>query len=65
MARSVVGLARAVGADEAHQLALLDDEVDALHGADAAVVDLDLLQCEQGHQGLTDAKDVGNADERR
>ena len=37
------GLARAVGADQADQLALVDLEVDALHGADAAVAHLEVL----------------------
>ena len=45
------GLARAVGADEAHELALLDLEVDALHGADAAVGHLELLDGKEAHSG--------------
>ncbi len=45
-------LARAVGADEAHQLTRLDGDVDALHGADTAVGDLQSLEGKQHHAAL-------------
>ena len=46
------GLPRAVGADQAHELALLDLQVDALHGADTAVGDLQSLEGKQHHAAL-------------
>jgi hypothetical protein len=43
------GLACAVGADEAHQLAVLDLQVDALDGADSTVGDLQSLETQEAH----------------
>src|SRR5215211_2534914 len=40
-------LARAVGADQAHELALVDGEVDAADGLDAAIRDVQLAELEQ------------------
>jgi len=45
------GLARAVGADEADQLAGLDGEVHAFHGANAAVGNLQRFEGEEAHAG--------------
>src|SRR4029453_11291851 len=47
------GLARAVGAEEAEQLALLDREADAVQGRDGAVAlaEIEHLQQRGGHGG--------------
>jgi hypothetical protein len=45
------GLPRAVGAYQAHELALFHLQVDALHGADAAVGYLELLDRQEAHCG--------------
>ena len=47
------GLARAVGADEGDDLALLDGEGDALEGLDAAVADFQIRYFQQAHSSST------------
>jgi phage-related protein len=46
------GLAGTVGADQAHQFALVDVQVDSLHGAYAAVMHLQAANFEEAHAGV-------------
>ncbi len=48
------GLARAVGADDGEDLALLDGEAHAVDGADAAEVDRELVGLEEAHRSRSD-----------
>jgi hypothetical protein len=45
-------LTGAVGADQAHQFALVDMQVDSLHGAYATVMHLQAANFEEAHAGV-------------